>query len=110
MQYHYEQHPADFESTVESLRENTYVDNLMKTGSSMDELQNFQQDAISVLEEAKLPIHKSNVKIPEVDDTSNPSKILGHTWNKDKDTLEITVPEPVSKPVTDRNILGKLYL
>ena len=110
LQYHYDKQPAELTATVESLRENTYVDNLMKTGSDVEELQVFKQEATNVLKEAKFPVHKweSNVKTLESADVPNPSKILGHTWNKDGDTLEITVPESVSEPVTKRTILRKL--
>ena len=110
LQYHYDKQPAELSATVESLKENTYVDNLMKTGSDVEELQMFKQEATSVLEEAKFPVRKweSNVRALESVDIPNPSKILGHTWNKDGDTLEITVPEAVSEPVTKRTILSKL--
>ena len=76
----------------------------------MEELQVFKREATSVLEEAKFPVHKweSNVEALESIDVPNHSKILGHTWNKDGDTLEITVPESVSEPVTKRTILRKL--
>ena len=43
----------------------------------------------------------------------NPSKILGHVWDKREDTLEIQVPAvPETEPVTKRSIssqLGKVY-
>ncbi len=39
----------------------------------------------------------------------NPSKILGHGWDKREDTLEVTVPEfPQSKPVTKKTVLSHL--
>ena len=110
LQHHYDQQPAELAATVESLRENTYVDNLMKTGSDVKELQVFKQEATGVLEEARFPVHKweSDVRTLESGDVPNPSKILGHTWNKDEDTLEVSVPETVSEPVTKRTILSKL--
>ena len=113
LQHHYDQQPAELAATVESLRENTYVDNLMKTGSDVKELQVFKQEATGVLEEARFPVHKweSDVRTLESGDVPNPSKILGHTWNKDEDTLEVSVPETVSEPVTKRNLskLGSIY-
>ena len=39
----------------------------------------------------------------------NPSKILGHTWNKKEDTLEFPAkPFAEDQPVTKRTILGYL--
>ena len=43
----------------------------------------------------------------------NPSKLLGHIWDKQENTLEIPVPAaPEDEPVTKRTILsqlGKVY-
>jgi len=39
----------------------------------------------------------------------NPSKILGHTWNKEEDTLEFPAkPFAEDQPVTKRTILSYL--
>ncbi len=50
----------------------------------------------------------------EDENMQNPSKILGHVWNKQENTLEIQVPTvPENEPVTKRSILsqlGKVYL
>ena len=58
LQYHYDQQPPIFQDTVETLRENTYMDNLMKGGSNEDELEKFKQEATEILESAKFPVHK----------------------------------------------------
>ena len=81
LQYHYEQQPTELEETVEALKEDTYVDNLMKTSDNVEELENFKREASDILESAKFPIHKwkSNVLQLESEDMVNPSKILGHT-------------------------------
>jgi len=58
LNYHYEQQGEEFEGTVQALRENTYVDNLMKTGDEEEELAKFKREASSVLESAKFPVYK----------------------------------------------------
>ena len=109
--YHLEQQPTRFEETVTALIENTYVDNIMKTGSDTDDLRKFKEESSIILEDAKFPIHKweSNIACLEDENMPNPSKILGHVWDKQEDTLEFeaaTMPE--NQPVTKRSILSRL--
>ncbi|CAB3977465.1 Hypothetical predicted protein [Paramuricea clavata] len=109
--YHLEQQPTRFEETVTALKENTYVDNIMKTGSDTDDLRKFKEESSIILEDAKFPIHKweSNIACLEDENMPNPSKILGHVWDKQEDTLEFeaaTMPE--NQPVTKRSILSRL--
>ena len=115
LEYHYDQQSPELEETVTALRENTYVDNIMQTGNNIDKLEKFKKESEVVLESAKLPIHKweSNIGTLEDENMPNPSKILGHVWDKREDTLEIQVPAvPETEPVTKRSILsqlGKVY-
>ena len=97
--------------TVRALKENTYVDNLMQTGANDEELMRFKEESTAILESARFPVHKweSNVKFLESEGMPNPSKILGHAWNKDNDTLEpLAKPFPQEHPVTKRTILNYL--
>lgn len=109
LQYHYDQQPAELVETVNALRKNTYVDNLMKTGSSVEELENFKREASSILESAKFPVGKweSNVQaLGNQDAKDDTSKILRHIWHKKKDTLEVQMKIfPNRQPVTKREIL-----
>jgi hypothetical protein len=96
---------------VTALTENTYVDTIMKTGSDTDDLRKFKEESSIILEDAKFPIHKweSNITCLEDENMPNPSKILGHVWDKQEDTLEFeaaTMPE--NQPVTKRSILSRL--
>ena len=115
LEYHYDQQSPELEETVTALRENTYVDNIMQTGNNIDKLEKFKKESEVVLESAKLPIHKweSNIATLEDENMPNPSKILGHVWDKREDTLEIQIPAvPETEPVTKRSILsqlGKVY-
>ena len=98
-------------NTVRALKENTYVDNLMQTGGNVEKLMRFKEESTAILESARFPVHKweSNVKFLESEGMPNPSKILGHVWNKDDDTLELLAkPFPQEHPVTKRTILSYL--
>jgi hypothetical protein len=109
--YHLEQQPTRFEETVTALTENTYVDNIMKTGSDTDDLRKFKEESSIILEDAKFPIHKweSNIACLEDENMPNPSKILGHVWDKQEDTLEFEAATmPDNQPVTKRSMLSRL--
>ena len=115
LRYHIDQQPEDFAETVEELRTNTYVDNLMKTGGQIEEMRKFKEEATYILEDAKFKVYKweSNIRELEYQNMPNLSKILGQVWDKEDDTLEIKIP-PFSNntPVTKKTILshlGKVY-
>ncbi|CAB3987087.1 Hypothetical predicted protein [Paramuricea clavata] len=96
LQHHYDNQPQENHTdTLLTLTENTYVDNLMKTGDSVEELKEFKHEATTIMEEGKFPVHKweSNVHSLESADMPDPGKILGLTWHKQDDVLEIQVPE-----------------
>ena len=70
-----------------------------------------QKEATVILESAKFQVHKweSNVKSLESERMPNSSKILGHPWHKDEDTVELsTTPYPQEQPVTKRTTLSYL--
>ena len=63
------------------------------------------------MEKARFPVHKWESNLPELesDDMANPGKILGHNWDKRKDTLELPVQQfSDEQPVTKRAILSHL--
>ena len=111
LQHHFQMQGPEFGETVRALKENTYVDNLMQTGVDQEKLEQFRQESTVILKSAKFPVHKweSNVKSLESEDMPNPSKILGHTWNKEEDMLVISAnPFPKDQVVTKRTILSYL--
>ena len=102
LQHHFNLQPEEYENTVESLIENT--------GSDITELEDFKREATTILEDAKFPAHKWESNIEELDNESNPSKILGHKWDKREDTLEIQAESVNDEetPVTKRHFLKGL--
>ena len=115
LQHRYDCQPEELGETVKVLKENTYVDNLMKTGHNVETLEKFKEEATQILGDARFPVHKweSNVIPLESEDMPNPGKILGHIWDKREDTLVIQVPKSHEEtPLTKRTILsqlGKVY-
>ena len=108
LQHHIEQQPPEFQDTVSAIKENTYVDNLMQGGEDFESLKKFKEESTIILESGRFPVHKweSNLKSLESEDMPNPTKFLGHTWDKQDDTLELPVntfseslncPQPSSK-------------
>ena len=115
LQHHYDCQPEDLHETVQVLRGNTYVDNLMKTANDVGSLGKFKEEATQILANAKFPVHKweSNFIELESENMPNPGKILGHNWDKREDTLVIQVPKSLEEtPLTKRTMLsqlGKIY-
>ena len=89
LQYHYDQQSEELSETVQALRDNTYVDNLMKTGSEIEKIRKFKSETTEIRESAKFPVHKweSNILELKRENMPNPGKILGHPWDKREDTL-----------------------
>ena len=48
LNYHYNQQLNEFKNTVQMLKENTCVHNLMKTRENIEELENFKWDTFSI--------------------------------------------------------------
>ena len=109
LQHHFDQQPKEYEHIVESLKENTYVHNLMKTGSDVTELEDFKHETTAFLEDSRFPVHKWESNVEELDNESNPNIILGHKWDKRNDTFEIQA-ESIDEdtPATKRQILKEL--
>jgi len=58
LHYHYIQQPEEVSQTVQTLRVNTYEDNLVKTGQRIEEMDRFKSEATQILEEEWFPAHK----------------------------------------------------
>ena len=106
LQHHFNQQSLTYKEAMKLLEENTYMDNLMKTGSDVRELSRFKEEATEILESAKFPVHKWESHIQELDEEPNPSKILGLMWDKRKDTLEIQEKMNENSSVTKLSILS----
>ena len=84
-QHHYQAFGnLEFASTIEMLRDNTYVDNLKCTGNSLEELVKLKREAINIFDNSRSDVHawESNLACLESVNMEYPSKILGHVWDK----------------------------
>ena len=115
LHHHLNQQPAEFQYTVDALKKNTYVDNLMHGGEDVEDLVKFKEESSTILESGKFPVHKweSNVAALESEGMPNPTKFMGHKWDKHEETLEVTVPSyQDDELVTKRSVLshlGRIY-
>ena len=82
LQYHFHKQPPEVQDSVQALDENTYVDNIMKTGNGVEEKKEFKQEATEILEGGRFSVHKWECNITELDDEDNPSKLLGLAWER----------------------------
>jgi hypothetical protein len=111
---------------AEEIEKELYVDDLVTGGTSVQEVHEKKEASVEIFKEASFHLHKwqSNVKELEQneqsdssDDTSfakqqlgNKSKagnLLGLKWDKEADTIEVTIPSDEVAP-TKRGILGKV--
>ena len=83
LQHHLGNQPPENQDTVNALKKNTYVDNLMYGGEDLSSLVKFKDESSRILESGKFPVHKweSNVESLESNDMPNPTKFLGHMWD-----------------------------
>ena len=112
LMYHYGQYDSpELDDTLNMLRENTYVHNLMGTGWNYESLQKFKIQSTAILADARFPVHKWESTLPELESEKmkNPSAVLGLCWDKQKDTLEIEINKTLEKiPVTKATMLSQL--
>ena len=85
LQHHYDTFSdPESASKIDMLRDNAFVDNLMCTWNSIEELIMFKSKASEVLENGQFTIHKweSDVAWLESENMENPINVLGHVWDK----------------------------
>ena len=112
---------------VLEIRRSLYVDDLITGGKTITETQHLKESCQTIFSEAKFELHKwhSNIATLEAETTlteteSVPSyakeqlgvktgetKLLGITWNKETDTIEVNFPKPLTE-ITKREVLGKI--
>ena len=112
LQHNYENfRDPELASTIEMLRENAYVDNLICTGMSVEELGKLKEEASEILENGKCKVQKweSNIGSLESENMENPSTILGHVWDKKVDILLVPINKVEKEDKVSKNtILSQL--
>ena len=126
IQQHLEACRATFPRLIQEIEKSLYVDDLVSGGSTVSAAQKIKEGAIDVFGQASFKLHKWHSNVPELESASElPSGettfakeqlgtpqggegcILGLSWNKEADAIEIRFPTERA-PVTKRGILGKI--
>ena len=97
-----EWYKGEYTDTINTLKRNAYIDDIQSGRDCIESLQRFKVEATQIMAEAGFTLQKwhSNVTSLELDEaheelkemsvkTNYNTKILGISWNKSKDTLEL---------------------
>ena len=116
-----------YPEVVKELRDDLYVDDLMMGGETVPEKKTKKSIAREVFEDATFTLHKWHSNAVELEANEVPSvesgeltyakqqlgtsqfetKLLGLTWDKEQDTLKVTIPKENSV-ISKRNALSFL--
>ena len=126
---HLEQYQNLYSDTVNSLRVDTYVDNIQGGGNSVEDVVKFKDESTEIMKDAGFELHKWHSNCPDVESTSNqkeceityaetlvgnPSiggtKLLGLPWDKKIDVMAINFASciEVMKPITKRKVIAAI--
>ena len=92
------------------IKKSLYVDDCISIGINTTVVKRLKQLIFNIFEEAQFILHKWHLNVPELDDGNNSeeiqtyvkfqmgverneTKILGLTWDKTADTLDVTFPK-----------------
>ncbi len=129
MEKHLEQYQTKYTSTVKSLRNDTYVDDIQGGGDSEEHVIEFKNESTEIMNEAGFQLHKWPSNCPAVESKTNinesettyaktlvgnPStsetKILGVPWDKKTDVMTINFDTCIKlqKPITKRKVIAAI--
>jgi len=107
--HHLDKMSAKYPTTVNILRSNVYVDDVIVSHESSVQIQSTINDMAEIFSSMSMRLHKwnSNTVLDNFSNYSDESKVLGLVWNNINDTLAINIPivEAVS---TKRDIASVL--
>ena len=109
------------EMPVEQLTEGTYIEDINIGGDTVDEVREMKEQAKQILSEGSFMLHKWHSNKVELESAVNEdgessyakeslgtkhgdTKLLGLRWDKNEDTLSVSLPQPVDEP-TKRIVL-----
>ena len=110
---------------AEELRKSLYVDDIITGGTTVTEVQQKKDSVIEILQDGHFKPHKWASNDPSLDVVApvtdeqltsaktqlgvqaGESKILGLTWDKEKDTLSVQMGNSL-ETITKRTVLGRL--
>ena len=101
---------------IKEIEESLYVDDLITSDATIEEVQKVKETAIRVFEDVKFKLHKWHSNVKELDDfTTKPdisfekkelrTETSGVLWNKVKDIFGVNFQVP-DQPTTKRGVLN----
>ncbi|UYV82307.1 hypothetical protein LAZ67_21001675 [Cordylochernes scorpioides] len=102
-----------FDASSKRLQKSFYVDNLVTSVNSFEELQDLKLTATSIMDNARLELSRWEHSLDVASDTypferAEISKVLGVCWDKREDCLSCEIPVAIPPKITKRSILSCL--
>ncbi|UYV83547.1 hypothetical protein LAZ67_23001438 [Cordylochernes scorpioides] len=108
--YHLNKAPEHWQETAELLRESLYIDNCVASFSKVTDMEKFVDEAQRLLASAHFNLRDwtSNVTSIMCDGPrSDRGRLLGMTWNQEKDTLACSLENlEIQGPINKRKVLS----
>ena len=120
LQKHLERHSEEYPATSAVLIADTYVDDIQGGGRDVNEVETFKREATKIFAKAGFTLHKWHSNSQEFESNEEEqeherlgekhrkTKILGITWDKQGDKLEINLAEcfNANKQLTKRKMVS----
>lgn len=98
--------------TAQKLLKSLYVDNSITSVSNWEQYQQYKEDAIRILADAKMELreweHSMIEESIDSDEQNECSGVLGMKWNRKRDTISCATLPTVSDRMTKRNLLAAI--
>ena len=129
LEKHLEQYQNLYSDTVNSLRDDSCVDDIQGGGNSVEDVVKFKDESTEIMKDAGFELYKWHSNCPDVESTSNqkecettyaetlvgnPSigetKLLGLPWDKKIDVMAINFASciEVMNPITKRKVIAAI--
>jgi len=105
IQAHLQSNKSRFPKTVEKIHNRIYMDDLILSGDSVDDILKLKRESVQLFGEMKMELRKWQSNLVEVDDSSNQeSTVLGLQWNKSTDVISPKLKQSFSEVNTKREL------
>ena len=96
------------ETTLASLRNDTYVDDVQGGGDNIEDVERFKSEALTLLKSGGFNLYKwaSNVQQYDEQKDQKEVKLLGIRWDKEADTFGVTADTTQPNILTKRKLLA----
>ncbi|UYV71441.1 hypothetical protein LAZ67_8003210 [Cordylochernes scorpioides] len=113
IEYHLSNVRPEHKPLAQRLQKSFYVDNLVTSVNSFEELQDLKLTATSIMDNARLELSRWEHSLDVTSDTypferAEISKVLGVCWDKREDCLSCEIPVAIPPKITKRSILSCL--